>query len=179
MSSQIVPFTRHNVPKKGDEIEYLHENELKKSAVTRYEIDEEEVSIFVKDPKTGKELEIGKMLYINVTPKDESSSSSSSSSSEEDEEGGTSSSEASDEEEKKKKRKEEVAPSSNPTEVRYPDMDVDGKRTKHRMTDRQQAIIQHDVEKYRRGKLHSGSKHGPKVKSLAQALAIGYHAARK
>lgn len=32
---------------------------------------------------------------------------------------------------------------------------------------------------YKEGKLHSGSKKGPKVKSRKQALAIGYASARK
>lgn len=32
---------------------------------------------------------------------------------------------------------------------------------------------------FKRGELHSGSKHGPKVTSKAQALAIGFSEARK
>jgi hypothetical protein len=32
---------------------------------------------------------------------------------------------------------------------------------------------------YKRGKLHSGSKHGPKVKSRKQAVAIAMSEARK
>ena len=35
------------------------------------------------------------------------------------------------------------------------------------------------MKEFYHGKLHSGSKHGPKVKSRAQAAAIGYSEARK
>lgn len=35
------------------------------------------------------------------------------------------------------------------------------------------------MKEFSEGKLHSGSKEGPKVKSKAQALAIGYSSARK
>ncbi len=35
------------------------------------------------------------------------------------------------------------------------------------------------MREYEGGKLHSGSKHGPEVKSRKQALAIGYSEARK
>ena len=35
------------------------------------------------------------------------------------------------------------------------------------------------VKEFEAGKLHSGSKHGPKVTSKKQALAIGYSEARK
>lgn len=33
--------------------------------------------------------------------------------------------------------------------------------------------MKEEMDKYKRGELHSGSKHGPKVKSRAQAIAIG------
>ena len=35
------------------------------------------------------------------------------------------------------------------------------------------------MHEFKRGKLHSGSKSGPKVKSRAQAIAIGMSEARK
>ena len=35
------------------------------------------------------------------------------------------------------------------------------------------------MREYEKGKLHSGSKHGPVVTSRKQALAIGYSEARK
>jgi len=35
------------------------------------------------------------------------------------------------------------------------------------------------MHEFKRGKLHSGSKAGPKVKSKAQAIAIGLSKARK
>lgn len=35
------------------------------------------------------------------------------------------------------------------------------------------------MHEYAEGKLHSGSKHGPKVKSAKQALAIGFSEARR
>jgi len=35
------------------------------------------------------------------------------------------------------------------------------------------------MKEFEAGKLHSGSKKGPEVKSKAQALAIGYSEARK
>ena len=35
------------------------------------------------------------------------------------------------------------------------------------------------MEEYKHGKLHSGSKKGPKVKSRKQAIAIGLSEARK
>ena len=45
------------------------------------------------------------------------------------------------------------------------------------------ALREHKVSKvvkeFEHGKLHSGSKHGPVVKSKAQAEAIGYSEAKK
>jgi len=35
------------------------------------------------------------------------------------------------------------------------------------------------MEEFKKGKLHSGSKHGPKVKSRKQAIAIGLSEDRK
>jgi len=35
-----------------------------------------------------------------------------------------------------------------------------------------QAVVQKEMEKFKEGKLHSGSKKGPKVKSREQAIAI-------
>lgn len=35
------------------------------------------------------------------------------------------------------------------------------------------------MKEFEHGKLHSGSKKGPEVKSKAQAIAIGYSEARK
>lgn len=39
--------------------------------------------------------------------------------------------------------------------------------------------IKKTMEEYKEGKLHSGSKHGPEVKSRAQAIAIGLSEERK
>jgi hypothetical protein len=35
------------------------------------------------------------------------------------------------------------------------------------------------MKEFKKGKLHSGSKHGPKVKSRAQAIAIGMNESGK
>lgn len=35
------------------------------------------------------------------------------------------------------------------------------------------------MREFKKGKLHSGSKHGPKVRSRAQAIAIGISEAKK
>lgn len=39
--------------------------------------------------------------------------------------------------------------------------------------------IRGTMHEYKHGTLHSGSKHGPKVKSRAQAIAIGLSEERK
>jgi hypothetical protein len=39
--------------------------------------------------------------------------------------------------------------------------------------------VKKTLEEYKAGKLHSGSKRGPVVKSRAQAIAIGLSEARK
>lgn len=39
--------------------------------------------------------------------------------------------------------------------------------------------IKGTMEEYKAGKLHSGSKHGPEVKSRSQAIAIGLNEERK
>jgi hypothetical protein len=41
------------------------------------------------------------------------------------------------------------------------------------------AKIQKTVHEFKHGSLHSGSKHGPKVKSRKQAIAIALNQARK
>ena len=38
-----------------------------------------------------------------------------------------------------------------------------------------QAKVNKVLHEYKRGKLHSGSKHGPKVRSRKQAIAIALH----
>lgn len=45
------------------------------------------------------------------------------------------------------------------------------KKTEHK--------IKKVIEEFEHGKLHSGSKHGPKVHSKKQALAIGYSEAKR
>jgi len=44
---------------------------------------------------------------------------------------------------------------------------------------KKQKKISRVMEEYKEGRLHSGSKHGPLVKSLRQALAIALSEARK
>jgi hypothetical protein len=39
--------------------------------------------------------------------------------------------------------------------------------------------VEETMHEFKRGKLHSGSKKGPKVKSRAQALAIALNQARR
>lgn len=39
--------------------------------------------------------------------------------------------------------------------------------------------IDHVIDEFEEGKLHSGSKHGPKVNKLKQALAIGISEAKR
>ena len=162
--SQIVPFTRKNAPESGKEIEVIHEDKVKRAKVHRYEIDEENVTIFVKDPKTGKEIPVGHMLYIEISPESGESSGTDEDSEEEDDD--------------KKKGDEKKL---DKLLVDFGNLELDGKRSKGGKTrkSKQPPIIKQDVEKFERGKLHSGSKHGPLVKSLKQALAIGYSASRK
>lgn len=40
-------------------------------------------------------------------------------------------------------------------------------------------VVSKTMEKYNKGKLHTGSEEGPVVKSRKQALAIGYSEERK
>jgi hypothetical protein len=47
-------------------------------------------------------------------------------------------------------------------------------------TKAQKANVMHtEMKKFSQGKLHSGSKHGPVVKSRAQAIAIGLSESRQ
>jgi hypothetical protein len=40
------------------------------------------------------------------------------------------------------------------------------------------AVMHQEMHEFKEGTLHSGSKHGPKVKSRAQAIAIGLSESR-
>lgn len=42
-----------------------------------------------------------------------------------------------------------------------------------------QKVVRAELHKFKHGKLHSGSKKGPKVKSRKQAIAIALNVARK
>jgi hypothetical protein len=41
------------------------------------------------------------------------------------------------------------------------------------------AVIQKDMHEFKHGQLHSGSKHGPKVRDRKQAIAIALSQARR
>lgn len=45
--------------------------------------------------------------------------------------------------------------------------------------DKKKSKVETVMHEYKEGKLHSGSKKGPEVKSRAQAIAIGLSEARK
>lgn len=65
-------------------------------------------------------------------------------------------------------------------EKHHEDMPKHHSKMKHKKKETKgEGKIHKVMKEYSEGKLHSGSKHGPKVKSRKQAIAIGYSEARK
>ena len=52
-------------------------------------------------------------------------------------------------------------------------------KKKNKETPKAKAKIEKTMHEFKEGKLHSGSKKGPKVKNRAQAIAISLNQARK
>ena len=58
-------------------------------------------------------------------------------------------------------------------------MNILSKHTKRRKIMAKKSKVRRVLHEFKTGKLHSGSKHGPRVKKRSQAIAIALSEARK